>query len=101
MNKINADRFHSMKKFVLSVYKINDLSKYYIKVITVYDYRYVLTLVNNIIDASVLSDEQVYELVSDLRSGNKDISYFKEDIFRNQPNFIKEINAENIEGLFV
>jgi hypothetical protein len=94
-----ADQFHSIKKFVLSVYKINELAKYYIKVSDVYQNRYELTLVDNVLDASVLADEQVYELVSDLRSGNKDLSFFKGDRNFIQPNFITEVHVENIEGL--
>jgi hypothetical protein len=94
-----ADRFHAMKKSVLSVYKINELSKYYIKVTNVWNNRYELTLVSNVLDASVLADEQVYELVADLRSGNRDLSFFKGDRNFIQPNFISEVHVENIEGL--
>jgi hypothetical protein len=94
-----ADRFHAMKKSVLSVYKVNELSKYYIKITNVWNNRYELTLVSNVLDASVLADEQVYELVADLRSGNRDLSFFKGDRNFIEPNFISEVHVENIERL--
>jgi hypothetical protein len=94
-----ADRFHAMKKSVLSVYKVNELSKYYIKITNVWNHRYELTLVSNVLDASVLADEQVYELVADLRSGNRDLSFFKGDRNFIEPNFISEVHVENIERL--
>jgi hypothetical protein len=68
-----------MPKFLLRVYKLNENTIYYINVTGIYNNRYELSLTDNALDASVLSQEQVYELVSDFRSKNKDLSYFKQD----------------------
>jgi hypothetical protein len=97
-----ADRFHSINKSVLSIFKVDELTKYYIKVTNVLNNRYVLTLVSNILEASVLADEQVYEIVSDLRSGNRDISVFEQfDYPQNKKDmyFFTHVHVENINSI--
>lgn len=97
---IDHAKWSGVKLVVLSVIHKETDEKYYLKINTVFDNRYIVEVVTNKQDASVFNVDQAMDVVHDLRYNNCDIALFKhdqqEELVQLIKNDIVEVQSEQI-----